>query len=286
MFSKLQKLPDKSLELTITIPWSEVKTTFEKVMEEVVKTAELPGFRKGKAPRKLVEEKIEKNKVYGETLQQLLPKYYAEAVKEQNLQPIVNPKISIVTTEENKDWIFKAQTCEKPLVNLGSYKKEIAGETAKEKIWLPGKSQEKKPELTPEQEKQKRLNRAIEVLTKTAIVNLPAILVEDEVNRQLSQTLEEIKKLGLSLDQYLASTGKTPESLRAEQTTKAQTTLKLEFILEKIAEEEKIIISDTEIEKAITENPDKKVQDALRQNAYLLASVLRRQKTINFLSNL
>lgn len=286
MFSKLQKLPDKSLELTITIPWPEVKITFEKVMEEVVKTAELPGFRKGKAPRKLVEEKIEKNKVYGETLQQLLPKYYAEAVKEQNLQPIINPKISIVTTEENKDWIFKAQTCEKPLVNLDSYKKEIAGETAKEKIWLPGKSQEKKPELTPEQEKQKRLNRAIEVLTKTAIVNLPAILVEDEVNRQLSQTLEEIKKLGLSLDQYLASTGKTPESLRAEQTTKAQTTLKLEFILEKIAEEEKIMISDAEIEKAITENPDKKVQDALRQNAYLLASVLRRQKTINFLSNL
>jgi len=296
MVSALQKLPDNTLELTITIPWSEVKSAYEKVMTEVVKNAEIKGFRKGKAPRKIVEERTDKNKIYSLTLEDLLPKFYSQAVKEQNIQPIVNPKVTVVSMDEGKDWVFKAKTCEKPEVSLGDYKKEIQGEFAKEKIWLPGKGNQEPTQLRQgfagrgtkdkEEDKQKRFNRVIEVLLKTANIKLPEILIEDEVGRLLSQTLDEIKRLGLTLDQYLASTGKTVELLKEEARIKAEASLKLEFILEKIAEGEKIIVTDKDIDEEINKNPDKKIQEALEKNRYLLATVIRRQKTLDFLNDL
>src|SRR4030042_894509 len=63
MTSKMQHLTDGTIELVITIPWAEVQKTYDAVVDNTVKNAELSGFRKGKAPRNLVEEKPDKTKV-------------------------------------------------------------------------------------------------------------------------------------------------------------------------------------------------------------------------------
>lgn len=89
----------------------------------------------------------------------------------------------------------------------------------------------------------------------------------------------------MTLDQYLSSTGKTVETLRAEYTSKAQTDLKLEFVLQKVAQIEKITVDDSEIEKTI-ENAKPEERESLKANRYLLASILRQQKTLDFLRNL
>lgn len=276
MISALTKLEDGTIKLTITISQEVVKKTREEIVVEMVKNASLPGFRKGKAPKKLVEENLDQAKIREEVLKKLLPQGYIEVVKEHNLKPIMNPRLHVGKLDEkDKDWQFEALTCEMPQVSLGDYKNKVKAITAKSKIVLPGKE----PQAPNFEEVMKAMLEAVDV-------KIPNILVDQEIERLLSQMLDEIKKLGLTLDQYLASTGKTPETVRKEYEKKARNDMKVEFTLSKIAEEEKIIIDEKEIEEAILKTKDDNERKSLEANRYLLASILRQQKTLDFLKNL
>lgn len=276
----VNRLVNGTIELTITIPWLDIKNTYNQVVEEFVKEAELPGFRKGKAPRKLVEEKLDKSKVYEEVLKQVVPKNYAEAIKQENLTPIVSPRIEVISFKENEVCQFRAQTCEKPQVSLENYQETISKlkREKQTKIWVPGKDvkEEKPAELG--------LEEIIKVLLETSQVNLPTLLVEDEVNRMLARLIDQTQKLGLTVEQYLLAQGKTIEGLKAEYKDQAARNLALEFILEAIADNEKIQVSDEEIEKVIKSAKDTKEQEALRAQKYYLATILRRQKTLDRLA--
>lgn len=275
MTAAIQKLDDGTIKLTITIPQDEVKKTRDTVVEEITKSVSVSGFRKGKAPKKLVEEKIDKDNVREETLKKLLPEAYVEAVNQHKLRPIINPKIHVEKLDEDGDWQFTALTCETPHVDLDSYKENIQKITAKQKIIIPGKE--------PQEPK---LDDIVQALLESVTVAIPNILIDQEVDRLLSQLLNEIKSLGLSLEQYLASTKKTAEALRSEYRKKADSDIKLEFTLQKIATEEKIAVEEKEVEEAIQKAKTDEEKKHLTENKYLLASILRQQKTLDFLKNL
>lgn len=279
--SALEKLPKHTLKLTITLPWSEVKDTYERVMEDVVKNADVSGFRKGKAPRKLVEEKIDKTKVYQEVIQQIVPKAYADSVKEHSLRPIVSPRVNVLKAKEGEDWQFEATTAEQPEVKLGEYKAEVAKLKGAKKIWVPGK------DMKEEDEKAKKgveLSEILKLLLKNATIEIPPSLIEDQVNKKLSDLVDQIKGLGMNVEQYLMSKGITSEQLRAQYAREAEETLKLEFILEKIADDEKITINDKEIDEAIAAIKDEKERANLTNQRYYISMLLRRQKTLDSLS--
>jgi len=279
MISALQRQEDGTIRLTVNVPSDAVKKTWSEVVEETIKNIEVPGFRVGKAPRHLAEEKIDKEKVREDVLKKLLPKFYVEAVQEHKLRPILNPKIHIdpnsITTDLSKDWQFTAITCETPEVKLNNYKQNIQNVTAKSKIIVPGK------------EKQEvKFEEIVQALLDNVKITIPQILIDQEVDRLLAQTLDDVKRLGLTLDQYLSSTGKTPEILRDDYKKKVVNDLKLEFSLQKIAGVEKISVGEKEIEEAIQKAKDDKERKHLESNRYLLASILRQQKTLDFLKNL
>ncbi len=275
MKSQLTRSEDSTITLKITVPWSEVKKTQEEVLREMAKNADLPGFRKGKAPKKIVEENLDKTRVREEVLRHVLPKAYIDAVKEHNLKPIIDPKVHVKPLEDEKDWEFEAVTCEEPKVDLGDYKTKVKSVTAKSKIIVPGKESEGP-----------KLDDVIKALLEAVSVKLPKILVDYETDKLLSQTLDEIKKLGLTLDQYLASTRKNAEMLRLEYEGKALNDLKLEFALRKVAEAEKITVGDGDLQKTIDKAKTEEEKKNLTNNKYLLASILRQQKTLDFLRNL
>lgn len=275
MTSALQRQDDGTIKLTVTIPSSVVQKTWDEVVDEMVKHATLPGFRKGKAPKKLVEEKLDEAKLREEVLKRLLPQGYIDAVKEHNLTPIMNPRIHIEKFNKDEDVQFTTLTCEAPEVDLNDYKKNIQKTTAKGKIIIPGKEPEKP-----------KFDEIVKVLIESVKITVPKMLVEQEVERALAQTLDEIKRLGLTLDQYLISTGKTAEALRSEYEKKAENDITLEFALAKIAEEEKITVEEKEIEEAIQKAKNENERKHLAANRYLLASILRQQKTLDFLKNL
>lgn len=273
----IEKQPDGTIKFTITIPQADVAKTQEEVLGEMAKDAQIAGFRKGKAPQKLVEEHLNPDHVRENILKKLLPQAYMKAVEEHDVKPIMNPKLHVEKIEEGQDWVITALTCEMPKVELGDYKASVQKITAKSKIVIPGKEEEqKKPSL----------DEIVKILLEKAKVQVPDILIEQETDRLLSQLLEDVKKLGLSLDQYLGTTRRSPEDLRKEYASRAANDIKVEFILQKIAENEKIAVDPKEIEEAIQKAKDPNEKQNLEANRYLLAGILRQQKTLDFLMNL
>ncbi len=286
MTTALHKTDDGTIEITVTIPWTMVKDQFETVMTEAVAAAELPGFRKGKAPRAMVEERLDKSKMYEETIRQLIPKIYNDAITKEKIKPILQPKIVFKEALEEKDWVVQIITSEKPEVTLGDYKKAIADLNAskRNKIWTPGQ----KAEETKKEEKNPKptIDELLAALYGAVKATLPAILVEHEVNRLLSDLLDQTKKLGLTVEQYLGSTGRTSDSVRKEYEEQAKRVLTLEFALEQIADENKILVEDDDIDAILKSSKSDEERKALEGQRYYLASVLRRQKTIDMLAGL
>lgn len=275
---------DTSIMLSITIPWNAVKAAYEEVVADTVANAEIDGFRKGKAPRPVVEKTLDPTRVYEEAVKRLIPKEYDAAVKEHSIRPIIMPSIKLKEAKENEDWIIEATVCEKPKVTLKDYKtgiKSLKADKTK-KIWVPGED----PKQKDEKPQGPSLSELLTVLTQNVDITIPDILVEEEVNRMLSDLLDQTKKIGLTIDQYLASTKKTADAIKQEYTLQAKTNLTIEFALETIADSESIHVEENEIQAVLDKTQDPKEKEALSKQKYYIASVLRRQKTLDFLSAL
>src|ERR1700691_3984593 len=224
--TQLEKQKDGTIKITITLPKEKIVETQNVVIDDLAKQINVAGFRKGKAPKEMAASQLNPEQIREEVLKRLLPQAYIEAVQEHNINPIMNPKMHVEKIEDDKDWIFYAMTCEMPIITLGNYQDNVKKLTAKSKIIIPGKEEEnKKPSL-------EEIMKAIVTDVK---IQIPQVLVEQEADRLLSQLLNDIKRLGLSLDQYLGSTNRKPEDLRAEYLKRAEEDIKLEFVLQKIA---------------------------------------------------
>lgn len=115
--SSVNRLPSGNIELTIAVPRSRVQSAYEEVIDETVKAAEIKGFRKGHAPRNIVEARLDRNQTFSHALQHLLPKAYQAAVDQHHLKPVVYPQIRIEKGKEGEDWVFVATVCEIPTVD-------------------------------------------------------------------------------------------------------------------------------------------------------------------------
>ncbi len=278
MNTTIARLEDGTIELTMTVPWAEISKTYELVVEDMVKDAEISGFRKGKAPRKMVEDGLDKTKVYEEAIRRIVPQVYSDAITEQKITPILMPQIELKEAQEGKDWVVQARTCEAPKVTLGDYKKAIKEAKANKaaKIIVPGKEKDAA-------DNKPNLDDVLGALLGVTQIKLPTILVEHETNHQLSQLIDQTKKLGLSVEQYLASTGKTSESIRADYAQQTQRTLTLEFALEAAAVQEDVKVEDADIAKLLATAKSDDERKSLEKEQYYLTTLVKRQKTVDLL---
>lgn len=283
---QLNQLPKKTFEITAVIPWSEVEKTQETIIEEQGKQLEIKGFRKGMAPKNMVKDVLGKEKLIRFILEKILPDLFQKAVEELKLKPVLSPKVELISADENKDWQAKFLSCEEPEVSLGNYKEEIKKAFGtKAKIWTPGEEKEEKPQ-DKENEKEKKINMALEWLLKNLKIEISDLLIEDEVNRKLSSLIDQTQKLGLTVEQYLASSGKKIDSIKEEYSKQSQENLMFEFILGKIADEEKISVTEEDLNKAAAKAESETQKKVLEGQKYYLAILLRRQKTLDFLAGL
>jgi len=281
----VEKLPKSTLKITVTVTSDKVLEEFNHVLDHFVDEAELPGFRKGNAPKKLVEEKIDQGKLNGEVINHILPESFRSEVSEHHIYAISSPKIMIKQFEKGKDFIYEAEVATIPEVKIGDYKnkvKEVLSKIKKTEIL----GADGKPISAKEGEKETgddRVEVALKALNECSEVDLSPVLVNEEVERMLSRFLDQLGRLGLTIDRYLSSIGKKPEDLRAEYSEEAERNLRLEFILGKLITEEKVEVTEEEIKKAIEATPDEKTREELEkpeQKAYI-KSVLAKQKVID-----
>ena len=131
-----EKIENSQAFLTIEMEPAEVEATMEKAYERLVKKANVPGFRKGKAPRPVLERHIGKDRLFENALDTLIPDAYEKALKEQEIEPFTQPQIEVTQTEP---LIFKAIVPLKPSVKLGDYRNvkvetETSGEVTEAQI--------------------------------------------------------------------------------------------------------------------------------------------------------
>jgi len=365
--------------LTIEMEPAEVEESLEKSYYRLVKKANIPGFRKGKAPRSVLERHIGKEGLFEDTLNHLLPQAYEKALSEQKIQAIAHPHIEIVQTDP---LIFKATVPLLPAIKLGDYhqiqlapepveltednvnaaienlrhqratwepverpvdfndlvvldiesntedkpfinqkgaqyqvvrglsspvpgfpeqlsgmkrgeekefklqfpsdypKGELAGKEVSFKVKVIEVKEEKLPELNDElageidpkfktlgslreevsaqlrlrAEERARVEfeeRVIEAVIDLTEVEFPPILVETEVDRLINQQSRRWQMSGEGLEEYLKSVNKTEEELREELRPVATKMVIRSLVLGKIVEEEKIEVSNSEIETEI-----------------------------------
>jgi trigger factor len=113
-----EKEENRQVWLNIEIEPAEMQTELDLAYHRLAQSADIPGFRKGKAPREVLERHIGKDRLLEEALNSLLPQAYEKALKEQELEPVANPDIEITQTDPV---IFKAKVPLKPVIELGDY---------------------------------------------------------------------------------------------------------------------------------------------------------------------
>ncbi|MDA8212356.1 MAG: trigger factor [Clostridia bacterium] len=121
MKAKAEKIEKNTVVLEIEVEPEKLNQSLDKAYRKLVKKANIPGFRKGKAPRALLERFYGKEYLMDEALDNLLPDVYVEAVQETEIEPIDRPQVELVQAEEGKPLIIKAKVEVKPEVILGEY---------------------------------------------------------------------------------------------------------------------------------------------------------------------
>jgi trigger factor len=374
-----EKEENRQAFLTIEMEPAEMETSLQDAYRHLAQKTNIPGFRKGKAPRVVVERHLGKPRLLEEALDHLLPQAYEQALKEQAIEPFAQPDVEITQTDP---LIFKAVVPLPPAVELGDYrsirmtpdpvditdeninavieelrhqhadwepvdrpldyndlavidingtveekpyvqkagaqihvlkdlispapgfadqligmKKEeekeftlnfpadypnskVAGKEGHFKVKLHEIKEEKLPEhndelagrVSPEfktvdalreevvkslqlrGEERVRMDfeeRVINAAIEQSKVEYPPILVELEINRILNEQVRQLQMTGRGMDEYLRSINKTAEQLREELRPVATKNVAASLVMSKVAEAEKIEVTESDIENGI-----------------------------------
>ena len=122
MTAKLDKKELNTVEFTITVENEKFVAAVDEAFKKNVKKITVPGFRKGKAPRKLIEKTYGEGIFFEEAVDALLPDAYDAAVKEMGIEPVDMPKVEVAEIGKDKDLVIKGSVTVKPEVKLGKYK--------------------------------------------------------------------------------------------------------------------------------------------------------------------
>ena len=152
MNSQLERLENNQVKLTIEVSAEKFEEGMKYAFNKNKKHISIPGFRKGKAPRNLVEKAYGPEIFYEDAVNYVIPDEYEKAIKEHNLDVVSRPEFDVEKIEKGQNLVFTALVTIKPEVKLGQYKDiEVA------KIEVEVKDEEIEEELRKVQEKNSRI---------------------------------------------------------------------------------------------------------------------------------
>ena len=163
MSLQVEKMEKNMAKLTIEVAAEDLEKAMQNAYQKAKGRITLPGFRKGKAPRKMIEQMYGKGIFLEDAANALIPEHYSKALAECELEIVSQPTIDITQAEPGKAFIFTAEVAVKPEVTLGDYK---GVEVPKTEITVTDEDVE--AELKKEQEKN---SRTISVEDRAAQLN-------------------------------------------------------------------------------------------------------------------
>ena len=122
MSLQVEKLEKNMAKLTIEVSAEDLEKAMQNAYQKAKGRISIPGFRKGKAPRKMIEQMYGKGIFLEDAVNALIPEHYSKALAECDLEIVSQPTIDITQAEPGKALIFTAEVATKPEVTLGDYK--------------------------------------------------------------------------------------------------------------------------------------------------------------------
>lgn len=123
MKSSVEKLSATRTKITVEVPFEELKPEFDKAYASLAQQVNMPGFRKGKAPAKLLEARLGRGVVLDQVINEMLPSRYSQAVDEHDLKVLSQPDIDITELEDGKHVIFTAEVDVRPEIDVPDFSK-------------------------------------------------------------------------------------------------------------------------------------------------------------------
>ncbi|MCT7660487.1 trigger factor [Mycobacterium deserti] len=116
--STVEKLSPTRVRINVEVPFTEMEADFDQALKQMAKQVRLPGFRPGKVPVKLLEQRIDKQAMLDQVVSDALPARYSEAVTSSDVRPIGQPEIEITKKEYGEDLQFTAEVDIRPDIDL------------------------------------------------------------------------------------------------------------------------------------------------------------------------
>lgn len=120
--SAWERLANSRAKFEVEVPAERVAQAMDAAYRKLVKRVNVPGFRKGKAPRPVLERYVGRAALFEEAVDIILPEAYGQAVQDSGLEPLDRPSVEIVKADEGEPLVFKAEVPVKPEVVLGEYR--------------------------------------------------------------------------------------------------------------------------------------------------------------------
>ena len=347
MSVQVEKLEKNMAKLTVEVPAEEVEKALQAAYMKEKNKISIPGFRKGKVPRAMIEKMYGAAVFYEEAANILIQDNYAAAMEESKEDIVSRPTIDIVQIESGKPFIFTAEVAVRPEVTLGKYKgvqvtkidttvtdeeveaaleKEqqknsrtvtvtdrpvangdtavidfegfvdgiafeggkgenhpleigshsfIDGKPAVFKVKINEIKAKELPELNDEfasevsefdtlaeykedlrkhlevekenEAKRTKEDEAIKKIIDKSTMEIPEAMIETQCENMINEFAQRIAQSGLSMEQYMQFSGMTIDGLKEQVRPEAETRIKSSLVLEQIAKEENIEVSEDEI---------------------------------------
>ena len=123
MKTTVDKLSDTRVKLTVNVPFSELDKEIDAAYKAIAQQVSIPGFRKGKAPRQLIDARFGRGPVLEQVVNDMLPVKYEQAMKENDINPIGQPEVDIKQIEDNEFVEFTAEVDVQPDIEVPDFSK-------------------------------------------------------------------------------------------------------------------------------------------------------------------
>jgi trigger factor len=121
MNTTIEEVGKNKVRLTVEVPQADVEKILGRAYSRLAKEVKVPGFRPGKAPRAVIDQRLGRDYVRSEALRESLPELYAEAVRTSDIDVVAPPSIDVKTFEDDQDLTFEATVETRPTPQLGDY---------------------------------------------------------------------------------------------------------------------------------------------------------------------
>lgn len=260
----IKKEANKSFTINLTIGKNKIKKAHQEILKSFQSESKTKGFRKGKTPLDMIEKENSFEKIFEKVASKVISQEYAEFIKANELRPIIQPRVKFekAPADFNNDWQIEITSCELPEITLAKdYLEKI-------------KKVRKASKATDENQK---TDEIIKSLLSSAKLDLPEILIESDLQHQLSQLVKQAQQMNITVEKYLENQKTTMKDYQANLKKKISREWTLNLSIQKIAKEQKIEITPEEVQAIIKTNP------ALEQNMNLTNYILTQQKVLNYL---